>query len=723
MADLGSIGYTDVNAGTRVVDRTQEVRALAQGLDVAKTVVDEGIKAKVTGEMVESINNIEQQEAPAQMQGPLDEETAVLNRVDALKLQIKNGKVSQVTLATNQLKQTLVDAQEKYPWLRDELQRRASSVLSSSARLAQLGLEDQIATAEGTAAQKELQDLVDYARKPWPEGLGIDHALSPTDPDFAKKYVQLQEDRNMYELTQRQASMALARAQLKINTPEIQAEFYELVRGGHNIVSKGLDEVLKKYDFEKFMAEANLGADGDLQFVDDWKEANALAAKRDILQARADMEQAFNMLDLKHGGVTETHMGGKLQAAMQSSMDTMDRWAGLVQGIIDGSPTAVEEIARSRAILENTAFRALPDADQVALSFFSGKIGSMMLETAAVLKNASGINLLNRVSIASQTLMAERFPHLFDTAAPNYSVTQDAAYFKSTGALQIPPGAPAALIQNKIRAQLQNPDASFVVPTNNEEEQLIASLHGKDLHLRLLQTAVGTVADADPDFANNGLLGLTYSLSAMNVLPNPPNVQEELLEDLSSGALDRAVNVSLTGGPSGQRQAFAKEADLFYRNTRPFEARQEMDTHFHTKKIGGQPLSLLVKIDANQLDKGEFKWIIEKEALKAATTLQMQMDRGSTSTGAAGRDRALVQREVEQEIMEEMAKIQNVMNRQIGIEMLLNKARANNPASFQQANDWTDFFLGIGAPEGAESSWSTIFDGSYTVDSSFSRDR
>ena len=39
MADLGNIQYTNVNQGTRIVDRSAETQAISQGLGVAEQVI------------------------------------------------------------------------------------------------------------------------------------------------------------------------------------------------------------------------------------------------------------------------------------------------------------------------------------------------------------------------------------------------------------------------------------------------------------------------------------------------------------------------------------------------------------------------------------------------------------------------------------------------------------------------------------------------------------
>lgn len=719
--DLGSIPYTNVNQGTRIVDRSAEARAIGQGLDLVKKTIDEGIKGKVTADMEEAIREVESPvpEHEVVEYDPASREAYLTNKMDRLTTMIEQGKVSQKTLAEQHVKQVLNEAQSKYPWLYEDLQRRAGAVLSGSARMEQLGIDDAARTEAAKQAQSEYDAIVDHARKDWDDGgLGIPEHVDPNTAYFANLYSSRTELRNKAEEASRTVGMAIAHARIDIHNPETYNRINGALQGQYSLMASQIEGLRIRHQYDRFLEERNKGAQGDLQFIEQWKGIYAEEMKQDLLFQRQALRSLWDEQIAVIPDLLGTERGKRMEKRFMDALADYDQWLNVIEQIKDDVPGAETVISRSMAIRANDAFLELDEPGRQQLAFFTSEVGSTMLELHTALKNPSGINLANKVALSQQTYMSELFPELFDQTHPQFDAMNQAAFFKSTGALNIPPGASASEIQDRINQIQTNPNATWVIPGRNGEEETILALQNKDMHLNLLNAAKATLPTASPEFANAGLLGLTYSLSYLNDGPNAPNVQKDMLESLANGALDNAVNVSLTGNDPGMRQAFGAEAEEFYLSTNPHMKRQEIGNHYRNYRVGGVPLSEMVVIDTKALDKGNFVWVIDEDMLVQAGNQIAATAPGFMTTEG---DRTRGRRKAEQKINEEMQMILNTINQQLAIEMTINKAKASGVGQMTQENDWTAFFLGAGDPAGQQQAWANHFN--YTRDASVTRSR
>lgn len=708
MAELNTINYTNVNQGTRVVDRSGEARALAGGLSVAKKVIDEGVKAKVTGDMQDAINEVMQDSTT---QPPMDaleltpgsREAYLSNRLDRLTAVIEQGKTSQRTLAEMQVKQVLSEAQTKFPWLFEELQARAGAILSGSAQMEQLGLDDAARKQAATAAGKEYQDIVDHARTSWEDGgLGIPPEIDPKSPYFQRLYNDLQHLRNQAEEQTRLTGMAIVNATADMTNRDAYLTIMDSMEGRYSLINSRYEKIKQKHGFYRVMEEVAKGDAGDLDFLEEWKAINARAMKDDILVERAAIQTLWRE---KISAIQEgTELGKLLKQRYEDVIAEFDIMLSAVDDMQDNLPSATQQIETAMAIRANVEYKKLPERAQAQQAYFTSGPGKFMLEIAAETKNPAGINLINRYGLSQQTYLAGLYPELFGTG-PGHVGMQRAAVFNSTGALQIAPGASAAEIQATIDDRMKDPQSTWVVPTRNNEEQQIAALQNAEMHFAIWDRAQAVLPMASPEYADNTLLGLTYSLSYMNSdQRKPANVHGEILDMLSDGSLANAVDVSLSGTDTGKRQAFAAEALEFYQNTKPQQRRQEMANFYKDHLIGDQPLSSLVAVSVADLDKGRFSYQMNEDAVSKAAQMLAARSPGFMS------DTTRARAKVEAEVTQAMAKIETEMQRQIAIERLLNKARANNIATIQQEDEWTAFFLGAGDSMAAETgAWADIF--------------
>lgn len=723
--DLGSIPYTNVNQGTRVVDRSAEARAIGQGLSVAKTTIDEAVKASVTGDMLQAIEDTESvvPEIPAMEFDPNSQEAQLITKMDRLTAVIEQGKVSQQTAAQMKIDNILANAQINYPWLYDELQRRAGAVQAGSARMTQLGIDDSLRAAAAKQAQKQFDEIYGHATASWKSGgLGIDPSIDPRSSYWARLYSYRQGLRNIEETAAVELGNALARANLAVygQDPDVYLALEKNLQGEFSTVGATLEGIRLTHEYDKYFEERNKGINGDLAYIEKWKGLYADEMKQDILRAKLSLENSFYNEISKIPDLLETSRGKQLKTRFDSVITAFDAMMSNIEQLKDDIPNAEQALARGMALLATDAFTRVPAAGQEEIAFFTSGPGAKMLELSALIKNPSGITLPNQVAISQQSYLAQAFPAL-NPNNPNFPIIQQLAFYNSTGALNIPPGAGAAEIQSAIRAAQVDPNATFVLPTRNTEEQKILALHEEELHMQLLRIGRTVIKDADHEYANNALLGLTHSISFLNTSPNPPNVQDQVLNSLADGALLNAINISLATGVDGRRQAFGAEASEFYYSTNPLKVREEAGLHYQEGRVGNKALSELVKIDVTALGKGDFKWVIDDEVLAEAARFRL-IDRlgGNRQPGEKEIEASI--RRTEQVINEEMQMILNKINHQIAIERAIAKAQAPSIAALRMEDDWTAHFLGTGgAEQDQRRAWANYFN--YTETGSLSKDR
>ena len=709
MADLGTIDYTNVNAGTRVVDRSAEVRAIGQGLSVAKTIIDETIIGNETEKMENAIdkqaaeyaNDIAQDTtssvAPYDPNSP---EGKLANRMDQLDAVMRQGKPSAVTKAQLEIKSILATAKVKYPWLYDRLQSRAGAVAAGSATLQELGLLEESVGAAAKTAQAEYDAIINHARTV----LKIDPSIDPRSPKFRRLYAEKQALYDNATTQEFLTASALADAASNFNNPQTYQTLKQAFVGELNHMSREYTKIFEDFEWDKLHREVQKGDQGDLQYIENWKNSSAGNLRLRLTVMQAELKQVARSITPEQ---RQDPRGAEWVKIFEDAVSEVDMLISAVDKMSEDLPSAVDQIDTAIRIRAHVAYNRLSEPGKTSTAFFNSGVGKTMVELAGQAKNPEGINLANQISLIQQTHLGEIYDELFD---PNNVGAARATVFNSTGALQIRPGASAAEIRTVIRDRMADPNNSFIIPTNTNQDQQIAALHNMEVFRREWQKAQSVLPNASPDYANNTLLGITYSLEYMNSdLDKPKNATEYVLKSLSDGSLEQAVDVALKSPDNGRRNAFASAATDWYASTRPDRRRAEMGQLFNNHLIEGQVAAgEVVTIDLAALDKGEFKYKINDKKLEDLAKYYQANSFSTLNTYEKGLQKA------RDKVDEIMGQITQEMQQQIAIERLLVKARSPDGVNFQQPpEDWASFFLGSGSATPG-SAWANVFDGSFS---------
>lgn len=704
MSDLGNIQYTNVNAGTRVVDRTQEARAIDQGLGAAKKVIDDTIIGGVTDDMNEALEDQAAasaslaNELPPEMQFPEGSTEAYLeNRVERLQAVIAQGQSSARTSAQMQIQGILADAKVNYPWLYDKLQARASSVMAGSQEMTQLGIDDSLRTSAAQTAQDQYDALVKDARAEFPKGLGIPESIPINSPEFKELYAKRSHLRNNYTTNQVLTTMDMSNAQYVFNNPVALAALNEQIFGETGSLQGTFQKMRSTYKFWEVMEQVNKGSKGNLEFINNWALTYGEPWKQELVSLKAKMQAGIENIE---PAAQVDPRGQNMVKTMKDRMAIIDNMISTVNSMQGNVPSAIQQLDTSMAVLRNSSFQRLPESGQAFYAWIEDGPGKAIIEIMAEAKNPEGINLLNNIALASQSFMKGSHPEFFDPTHPEYMGNLQTSIFHTTGSLNLPDSPSSEEVTAGIRDRLSGTDPTFIMPTRNNEEMTIAALKNMEEHKNLWAEAKRVIPNAGADYANNALLGTTYSLEYLNSnLDQPKNADNDVLRMLSDGTLDTAVDVSLENGPSGERNAFAVAASEFYAKTKPEERKQEMRNMYRNDRLFGTDVTLaqVVKVDVTALERGEFKYKIDNEALKPVVARLATRGR---VTGSLQRAQDLVN--------EKMNQIQQEMQQQIQIEMLLNRARSVDGTNFSMQDDWLNHYLGQGNAE-PESAWAYVF--------------
>lgn len=708
MTDLGTINYTNENRGTVREDRSAELNAVGQGLATTKTVIDEGVKASVANDMIDLIKEAEAKSTTIEPERPVYEPGSpgeyLAQRIDRLNAIIEQGRTSQRTLAENQIKGLLASAQAKYPWLYDDLRARANAVVSGSQELAQIGLDDDIRTAQAKAAQGQFDAMMKHAH----DNLHIDPALSPLDPQFIKEYVDAQE---RWDTTQRSAAIGGALIAQGVDTflndPIMYNQLQEAVFGARGAIQSRYWYITQEFGWDKIRAEVGKGEKGNQAAIQQWLDGGS--AEQMLAALIEDREQYKDTMDmLLPPEIAKDQRGEFLLKKRQDGEEQYDDYIKTLTDAINKIPGAAERLDAMMSMRSVGVFQQMSEPHKQIMSFIQSPYGAKLLELAAEAKNPEGIVLLDRMSIVGQSALAASLPvevggHGANavTSASGAALAQAA---NSTSALNIPPSADYKGVLDAINARLTDGENSWVLPVRGVEQELLASLRSQEINMWFWDKAKGVVSLGDPAFADDTLLGVTYSMEFNNKLQGMPNnVKQQQLQFLADGSLLQAVERSLEGGPSAKRNAFGHSASTFYTNSNPMDARTEAYNKFHNENLGaGLSLNDVIKLDMDKISNGTFSYTIDQTELAP-----LAQSLGVTAAG----DRVDSQRGAQLAtdlVNSRMSEIMVVMEQQIATERLINKAKSIDGKIFQMPDKWEDFFFGNGSPDPG-SAWANVF--------------
>ena len=204
MTDLGKINVISPAAG-QVIDDKRSLQqgvatALAVGKDIAEVAVTEDLLGDLQAtEILEGERAVGVQEGIAE---PVDNPSTVRTYPmptpgEDDEFLAREAEINRIVSAVDQspstahrgraileMQKLVAQAKSKYPWAADRLDSAASRYMSTSYRLAELGLVDAASAAKANQAQSELSALTKKA-----EELGIDTVLHPVgSPGFINQF-------------------------------------------------------------------------------------------------------------------------------------------------------------------------------------------------------------------------------------------------------------------------------------------------------------------------------------------------------------------------------------------------------------------------------------------------------------------------------------------------------------------------------------------------------
>ncbi len=710
MAELGVINYTNVNQGTRQVDRSAESRGIGQILDTGKKLVDEKITSNVTGEMMDTLNeavaNSTVEELGVQEVLPGSREEYLSNRMDKLTNVIKQGSKSQQTAAELQIQGILAEAQTKYPWLAENLRQKAGAIVSGSVQMTRLGIDDSLRNAQATAAQDEFEAIVDHARKDWKDGgLGLPEELDPRSAVFMAEYAKRQQLRDEEETSMRTMGMALANARLDMYGPGFQ-KIDEALSTGATWMRNQYTNILHTRGWDQALKAAGKEDADSIQFIDNFQTNTVLPIVSDLEVLRSDMRDTFNATITPE--MQQTDKGKILKQRFDDQLAEIDAIIGLLNTTRDNLPTAIQAVDRMLAVRNARTFAGLPEAHKDFAAWMTTPMAKNYIDLANTWNNPAGAEIRRDLGLAAQSSFAHWNP-LFGNGeeipnplpGDNTRSLQDAAYYNSTGALKIPPGAGPDDIRRRMDQRFRDPNNTWVMPGTGEELQ-VQMLENLNTHERLYDLAVNMSKDASPEFANQTLLGQTYSLAYANGDSiKPKNIETEVLKHLATPAVRRAIEKASEGGDLGPRRAWGLEAEEYYLASKPDEIRQSLGSLYRNKRIGASDKTLahLVKLDLDSLKKGEFNYVVDKDQLRQAAEFALGATPSLLGVTTPGKLEGM-ERNLERKIADEMIVIENTMRQQINTEINIAMAKGSS-----RDPDFFQFFAGEGDPTGTGNAW------------------
>ena len=701
--DLGDIKYTNVNAGTTPVGDEGVTQGVVKALQLGKQLRDDYVIGEVKGDALEAIAV---QQADSQVvETPVVEyekgsrEAYILQRVNQLEGVMAQGDISQRGLAELSVKNLIAEAEIKYPRLAQEIRQAGMQILQSNAGLEKLGIDDHLRGVEAEKASNMYTAMVDKAQLDWSKGgYGIDPSIDPRSEQFAIQYAENAQYKRTVEDGARSLAILTANAQSSAQAamttlPRIMDE----LQGKYSQIDAQYTDWTKTYKLDEVWKEVAKGEQGDMVFIENWRSVHGSQMKLAVLKFRAQVQALANQT-ISPGVEGFVPQMATYKDRFDDLFAELDGFVKFIDSASEDLPGALQQMQTLMTIRGNTPYFASTQSNPEhanVTSFMTHGPGRVLSEVAANLPSTNGISLANKYSSSIQSVLGTMYPEWFKQG-PGKWARDNAVYYGSTGALQIPPGAPAGEVEQAIVSHLQDGKNSFMIPTKTDEEEIVAALHNAQTHATLWEAAESTVTVAHPDYANNALLGLTYSLTFLNQnARKPADVSADVMTILEDGGIERAVDISLAGNDAGRRQAFAKAAETFYLQSKPIKRRQEHIAEYQSKVINGVPLSDLARVDADAINKGEFGWIIQPETLEVAAKSEQARRQASRSNISIEQARSLV----ESEVNRTMGEIRQEVNKQVRIERTLNKAKADNPDSFRQEDSFTAIFKGENDPD------------------------
>jgi len=711
MAELGTIQHTDVNAGTRPVDRSGEVRAIAQGLDATKKVIDESIMASVTGDLQEAIQETAQgfaqpvQDVEAEQQWkPGSTEARMQSTVDRLSAQIQQGRASEVQAAQIKMQTIMADAQNNYPWLYEQLQRRTGQVMAGSVELDKMGVRDAARQATSSAALKQYQDFEEYSHKAMKDGgLGIPTWISPSDPEFLPLYAQRQNAKDLENQLAYQVSLATSTKGL--DSHAIYSTVSKAFVGEFNGIQSsyrdafedsGLISTLYKLSGEEnpdpaILAEARTGVNAALISLELSRQQMADLWTNSIELNLRDQPKFANLKLMYEDGVKE-----------------VDSVIAMIRDVEDRLPTAAQFI-EERALLRGFHYgeQNISEPYRAVLDWFTTPHGGVIKEIAKDSKTELGLILqADMGEWGSNTLMGIMNPSVFGEARTTGGISALAAA-TGGGTFKIAPDMSPEAVQRQIQQRFKSSNTPFLIATPDQVYEADAALQNADQSFAIWGSYLANFDnEAAPAVAAETMRRLNLSFTAFNShAEGYEEVEQVMLKGLASE--QTSTLLERTGGTyQGERMAFGESSQEWYLRTRPDKRREKIQDLYQNAHVDSEPLWELAGVNYDKRP-FELEFIVDDKLVDQMARKSFQQKAVLSAEGIPVSTSVAKERQrIYRQINEALVPIQNEVMQQINIERNLNSAIALNPEERLRGDSTLQYFLGR---DGDYLTWAEIF--------------
>jgi hypothetical protein len=702
MAELGSINFTDVNRGTRSVDRSAEARALGSVLNVGKQIAEEGIKAKVTRDFNEAIDDAKVSTDALVVTGASSVEEMIAGtdksqlsqNIDKWKLQAEQGSSSQRTLAEIKIKEILNDAQGRYPWMVEELQQRAGLVIAGSHELAETGLFDAAARSSSANAKSEIDRLQTYATKDWESGgLGISPHLEVGSAPWLAQYEERDTLRQQQQKNARYIGMVISNREA--TAIEIEGAASTALQGKFSSVRTSRLETFNSNGFDAALLEAVKGEGANLEVLAQFHAGGRTIIIDDLEQQKVEAIALYQ--DWFRGPLAGTAAGVRTKAQLDDFIAEQDSIINKFRQGVESMPDALKQIEIYNGIRSAEVMRGMTESYKNVVAFIGQN--KSVLDLAALAQSGDGLSQRNKLGNVGVGILQSQFPEFLGagTTEPNAVISS----FLTSGQNSITP-AMAPLDINKRLDKLRSDSSSpWYITTKTDRDEVEAAFWSVDNHTRLWDAALTAPENyATPAMAATYLTGVNNSLRTFNFIDEKPKDVEKVIRSaLSDDRLLVAVD-TIGDDPAtvNQRRAFGASAKEWYENTDPTARQQETAVAYNNQRIEGIPLRELAKADITQMStSGNFTYIPNAAALERAVDKRLAKEnQRSADTRQRARSRVQVREDIRLELVSMMEPIVQEVNESITISRNLDHATAINSESRRNSNVKLQFFDELG---------------------------
>ena len=395
MAELGTIESVDLNRGIRPVDRSADTQLLGTALSAMTKVIEEGVKATVTKDLVDAIDEVADDNLVNPLP-PLDPNEATLAQsLDRWKIQAEQGNASQRTLAEMRIKEVLVEAQTRYPWMAEKLQARAGMVVSASYELDKLGLLDAARRTQADQAQSNIDKIVDYGQLPWDKGgLGISPTVPVGSDQFIREYQILDQARQGHDANVRNVSMTLARAEA--TATELESAIISTLQGQASVVRASRHDTFSRNGVYAAMQEAQKGDAADLTVLQQFQDGGVPNVILELELTKQEMIQ-FHSAEFS-GRLAGTQAAGRAKAVLDDFIAEQDSIISLFKTAADQMPTSLEYVETLNTIRGHDIMRGLSTPARNAMTMLGMPGSRNLIELAKLAPTVDSLQLLNGIS-------------------------------------------------------------------------------------------------------------------------------------------------------------------------------------------------------------------------------------------------------------------------------------------------------------------------------------